>query len=217
MNLPAIRTALAAITLAAACATGHAQQPDAAAAWPSRPVKILVANPPGQAVDIIARLFADSFGRAFGQQFIVENRPGAGGMIATEMGARAAPDGYTLTVTSSGPLVVTPAIRRKVSYDALKDFTHIANIALTPQSLLVGAKSPLKTVADLIALAKKQPELNYATSGIGSTSHLTMEAFAAAAGLKLNHVPFKATRSCWRRSRPATYRSASTPCPAPWA
>jgi tripartite-type tricarboxylate transporter receptor subunit TctC len=188
MNLQAIRNCLAAISLVAVCAAGHAQQ---AEDWPSRPVRILVANPPGQAVDIIARLFADSFGRKFGQQFIVENKPGAGGMIATEMGARAAPDGYTLTVTSSGPLVITPAIRRKVAYDALKDFSHIANIALTPQSLLVGSNSPLKSVADLVALAKKNPELNYATSGIGSTSHLTMEAFASAAGLKLNHVPFK--------------------------
>lgn len=160
--------------------------------WPTHPVKILVANPPGQAVDIVGRLFAESFSKTFGQQFYVENKPGAGGVMATEMGARAAPDGYTLTITSSGPLVVGPAIRRSMSYDSLKDFTHISNIALTPQVLLVNQSSPLKSVKDLVAAAKAKPgQLNYATPGIGSTGHLGMEAFCSTADIKMNHVPYK--------------------------
>jgi tripartite-type tricarboxylate transporter receptor subunit TctC len=160
--------------------------------WPLRAVRILVANPPGQAVDIVGRLFADSFSRTFGQPFFVENKPGAGGVMATEMGARAAPDGYTLTITSSGPLVVGPAIKRSMPYDAIKDFTHISNIALTPQVLLVSESSPLKSVKDLVAAAKARPgQLNYSTPGIGSTAHLGMEAFCATAGITMNHIPYK--------------------------
>jgi tripartite-type tricarboxylate transporter receptor subunit TctC len=160
--------------------------------WPKRPVKIIVANPPGQAVDIVGRLFADSFAKTFGQPFVVENRPGAGGMTATAYGAHVAPDGYILTITSSGPMVVTPAIRRDMPYDPLKDFTHIGNIALTPQCLIVGASSPFKTVGDLVAAAKAKPGvLNYATPGVGSTAHLGMEAFCATVGIKMVHIPYK--------------------------
>lgn len=160
--------------------------------WPARTVRMLVANPPGQAVDIVGRLFADSLSRAFGEQFYVENKPGAGGVMATEMGARAAPDGYTLTITSSGPLVVGPAIRKKMPYDSIGDFTHISNIALTPQVFLVSESSPLKSAKDLVAAAKANPgKLNYSTPGIGSTGHLGMESFCSTVGITMNHVPYK--------------------------
>ncbi|MBG9387962.1 Bug family tripartite tricarboxylate transporter substrate binding protein [Caenimonas aquaedulcis] len=160
--------------------------------WPTRPVKIIVANPPGQAVDIVGRLFAESFSKTFGQPFVVDNKPGAGGLTATAIGSHAPPDGYTLLISSSGPLVVTPAIKKGMPYDSLKDFTHIGNIALTPQVLIVGAGSPFKTVKDVIDAAKAKPgQLNYATSGIGSTSHLGMEAFCSAVGVKMTHIPYK--------------------------
>jgi tripartite-type tricarboxylate transporter receptor subunit TctC len=122
----------------------------------------------------------------------VENRPGAGGMTATAYGAHVAPDGYILTITSSGPMVVTPAIRRDMPYDPLKDFTHIGNIALTPQCLIVGASSPFKTVGDLVAAAKAKPgSINFATSGNGTVAHLATELFQKEAGVKLTHIPYK--------------------------
>ncbi|HST91265.1 MAG TPA: tripartite tricarboxylate transporter substrate binding protein [Brevundimonas sp.] len=178
---------------ALACVSGLPRLSRAAGEdWPQRTVKILVANPPGQAVDIVGRLFAESLSRTLGQPFYVENKPGAGGVMATEMGVRAAPDGYTLTITSSGPLVVSPAIRKAMPYDAIKDFTHISNIALTPQVLLVGESSPFKSVSDLVAAAKARPgQLNYSTPGIGSTGHLGMESFCSTAGITMNHVPYK--------------------------
>ncbi|CAN5323633.1 tripartite tricarboxylate transporter substrate binding protein [soil metagenome] len=192
MNHPLTRRRAIGQLAAMAGATALPRLALAADEWPSKPVRVLVSNPPGQAVDIIGRLFAESFSKRFGQQFFVDNKPGAGGVIGTEMGVRAAPDGYTLSITSSGPLVVTPAIRANVPYDPIKDFTHVSNIALTPQTLIVGSTSPFKTVKDVVDAAKAKPgQLNYATSGVGSTSHLGMEAFCATVGIKMNHIPYK--------------------------
>ena len=165
---------------------------DAEPAWPAHPVRILVGSPPGQAVDIIGRVLAEDFSKAFGQQFFVDNRVGAGGMLSTAIGAKAAPDGYTLIIASSGPMVMTPAINSKVPYDPVRSFAPIANVALTPQTMIVGAASPFKTVADVIAAARARPGiLNYSSVGIGSTGHLAMEVLQGAAGIRLNHVPFK--------------------------
>jgi tripartite-type tricarboxylate transporter receptor subunit TctC len=189
------------LALASAClslALATAPAPAAAATWPDHPVRIIVATPPGQAVDILGRLFAEAFARAFKQSFIVENKAGAGGMIGTNYVARAAPDGYTLMVASSGPLVVTPAINPKTPYDPVADFAPIGNIALTPQMLLVGASSPFKTVADVVAAAHARPgRLNFSSTGIGSTSHLAMERFRAAADIQLNHIPFKGNQDAF--------------------
>ena len=161
--------------------------------WPSaHTVRMIVSNPPGQAVDTVGRLFAEYFSKNLGQQFYVDNKAGAGGLIGTAEGARASPDGYTLSITSSGPLVVTPAIKSNVPYDPLKDFAHISNIALTPQTMIVGDSSPFRSVKDVIDAAKAKPgQLNYATSGIGSTSHLGMESFCTTAGIKMTHIPYK--------------------------
>ena len=163
-----------------------------AQSYPARPVKIIVAFTPGSATDMIARLLADGFTRSMGQTFIVENKPGAGGILGTEAAKNAPPDGYTLTACPSGPFGINPGIYAKLPYDPLKDFEPISNLVLTPQTIVVGADTPYRTLKDLVAAAKAKPgEIAYGSLGTGSTSHLTMEAFQQAAGIKLNHIPFK--------------------------
>ena len=163
-----------------------------AQSYPARPVKIIVAFTPGSATDIIARLLADAFTKSMGQTFIVENKPGAGGIVGTEAAKNAPPDGYTLTACPSGPFGINPGIYSKLPYDPIKDFEPISNLVLTPQVIVVGAQTPYKTLKDLVDDAKKKPgEIAYGSLGTGSTSHLTMEAFQQQAGIKLNHIPFK--------------------------
>jgi len=163
-----------------------------AQAYPSRPVRIIVGFAAGSATDIIARVVAERFARTMGQPFIVENKPGAGGSVGAEQAKNAPADGYTLVAAGSGPFGINPAIHSKLPYDPIKDFDFIGNMVLTPQTLAVGVQTPYMTVKDLAVAAKARPgEIAYASLGNGSTSHLTMEAFLAAAGLKLNHVPFK--------------------------
>jgi tripartite-type tricarboxylate transporter receptor subunit TctC len=163
-----------------------------AESYPSRPVKIIVAFTPGSATDIVARLAADAFTKSMGQTFVVENKPGAGGIIGTESAKNAAPDGYTLTACPSGPFGINPGIYSKLPYDPVKDFEPISNLVLTPQVIVAGAQTPYKTLKDLVDDAKKRPgEIAFGSLGTGSTSHLTMEAFQKQAGIKLNHIPFK--------------------------
>jgi tripartite-type tricarboxylate transporter receptor subunit TctC len=177
---------LAGLVLLALATFVHAQ------AYPSKPVKVIVAFAPGSATDILARVMADHFSKSMGQPFVVENKPGAGGIPGTELAKNAPPDGYTLTMCPSGPFGINPAIYSKLPYDPLRDFEPIANIGFTPQTLVVGAQQPYKTLKDLVAAAKAKPgEIAYGSLGVGSTSHLTVEAFQAAAGIKLNHIPFK--------------------------
>ena len=160
--------------------------------YPARPVKIIVGFAPGSATDIIMRLAAEQFSTSMGQPFIIENKPGAGGSVGAAQAKNAAPDGYTLVAAGSGPFGINPAIQSKLPYDAIKDFELITNIVLTPQVLVVGAQSPYQSLKELVAAAKARPgEIPYASLGNGSTSHLTMEAFQAATGIKLNHIPFK--------------------------
>jgi tripartite-type tricarboxylate transporter receptor subunit TctC len=164
----------------------------AAAQYPTRPVRIIVAFTPGSATDILARLTADEFTKSMGQTFVVENRAGAGGIIGTQAAKDAAPDGYTLTACPSGPFGINPGIYSHLPYDPIKDFEPISNIGLTPQVIVVGTQFPYKTLAEFVAAAKAKPgEIAYGSLGTGSTSHLTMEAFQSAAGIKLNHIPFK--------------------------
>jgi tripartite-type tricarboxylate transporter receptor subunit TctC len=166
--------------------------PVLAQAYPAKPVKIIVGFPPGSATDIVARLVADSFSRSMGQPFIIENKPGAGGSVGTAQAKDAPPDGYTLVAAGSGPFGINPAIYSKLPYDPIRDFELIGNIVLTPQALVVSASAPYRSVKELVAAAKARPgEIAYASLGNGSTSHLTMEALQSAAGIKLNHVPFK--------------------------
>lgn len=164
----------------------------AAQPYPAKPVKIIVGFAPGSATDILARLVAEQFTKSMGQSFIVENKPGAGGSVGTAQAKEAPPDGYTLVAAGSGPFGINPAIQSKLPYDPLKDFELIGNIVLTPQTIVVGSEAPYRTLKELVAAAKAKPgEIPYASLGNGSTSHLTMEAFQSAAGIKLNHIPFK--------------------------
>lgn len=181
----AIRSA-AAVALFTFAAAASAQT------YPTRPVKVIVAFSAGSATDLIARLMSDYLTKSLGQPFVVENKPGAGGIPGTEQAKNAAPDGYTLTMCPSGPFGINPGIYSKLPYDPIKDFEPIANIALTPQTITVGAQQPYKSLQDLVAAAKAKPgEIAYGSLGVGSTAHLTMEAFQSAAGIKLNHIPFK--------------------------
>jgi tripartite-type tricarboxylate transporter receptor subunit TctC len=160
--------------------------------YPSKPVKVIVAFAAGSATDILARVTADYLGKSLGQTFVVENKPGAGGIPGTEQAKNAQPDGYTLTMCPSGPFGINPAIYSRLPYDPIRDFEPIINVGFTPQVISVGAQQPYKSLKDLVAAAKAKPgEIAYGSLGVGSTSHLTMEAFASAAGIKLNHIPFK--------------------------
>ena len=186
---PAAHAAILAIlaaSLLAAAPTAIAQ------AWPNRPVKILVGFPAGQATDVLARLAAQRLSDTTGQQFYVENRPGAAGNIAFEMTARAAPDGYTLLMGSSGTAAINPALYSKLPFDINRDFAHVVMMADVPQMLVVTPALPVKNVRELIEYAKTRPgKIDYASGGSGLTNHLMMEMFKSATGLHLVHIPYK--------------------------
>ena len=160
--------------------------------YPSRPIRIIAQFTPGTSTDIMARVAARSLSASFGQQVIVDNRPGSGAVLGTEIGARANPDGHTLTMAVSSAFGINPTLYAKLPYDAVKDFEPIINLALTPQTLVASPSAPFKSVKEFIAAARDKPgTINYASLGSGSTSHLTSEMFRAAAGVRINHIPFK--------------------------
>ncbi len=176
-----------AVLLAIAGANASAQT------YPDRPVRLVVGFPPGGAADILGRVAAQQLTDALGQQFVVDNRGGAGGLIATELAAKSTPDGYTLLFTSI-PHVINPHLYRKVTYDAVRDFAPAALFVTVPLMLAVNPSLPVKNVRDLIAYAKARPgKVNYASGGSGSSSHLAMELFKTMAGVDLNHIPYKGT------------------------
>jgi len=163
----------------------------ARAEWPEKSVRILVSYPAGGANDQVARVVAARLTDALKQNFVVENRAGAAGSIAAEAAARAAPDGYTLYMISSAQLI-TPAVRKSVPYDPVKDFRAIALCAIGPYFLVVHKDVPAKNLAEFVALAKSRPKaLNYASSGVGAGPHLTSSLFWTQAGIELNHVPYR--------------------------
>ncbi len=177
-------------------AGAHAQQPaatDAAAvaAWPAKPIRWVVPFPPGGAMDVIARTLGERAGRALGQPFVIENRPGAGGNIGADAVAKSPADGYTIMITSIG-MATNKALYAKLSYDPVKDFAPVSLLAVVPNVLVVNANSPDKTVADVIAHARREPgKLTYASAGNGTSIHLAGEVFASMAQLNLLHVPYK--------------------------
>jgi tripartite-type tricarboxylate transporter receptor subunit TctC len=163
------------------------------AAWPAKPVRLIVGFPVGGAADILARLHAVRLQEAIGQPVVVDNRGGAGGVIATEIAARSGADGYTLLFTSL-PHVINPALYGKVNYDPIRDFQPVTLLVNVPLLLVVHPAQPVKNLRDLIALAKANPgRLNYASGGNGSTSHLAMELLKSMAGIDLQHIPYKGT------------------------
>jgi tripartite-type tricarboxylate transporter receptor subunit TctC len=186
---PATRHRLAIII---GCCAGLAAPHAAASEYPAKPIRIIAQFTPGTSTDILARIVAQKMGEHWNQQVIVDNRPGAAGVLGTEMGAKAMADGYTLTMAVSSAFGINPTLYSKLPYDAIRDFAPIANLGLTPQTLVANPSAAFKSVKEFVAAAKdKAGQINYASLGAGSTSHLTMEMFRAAAGIKLNHVPFK--------------------------
>ena len=160
--------------------------------YPSRAVRMLVPFPPGGPNDILGRVLAQKMSESVGQQFVIDNRGGAGGIIGTEMAAKAAPDGYTILLSGTAALSINPSLHAKLPYDPVKDFTPISLIATAPSILVSHPALPVKTVKDVIALAKQRPgQLNFASAGIGTPPHLAGELFNNLAGVKLTHVPYK--------------------------
>jgi tripartite-type tricarboxylate transporter receptor subunit TctC len=161
------------------------------AAYPERPIRLVVGFPPGGAADILGRIAAQRLTEGIGQQVVVDNRGGAGSLIATETAARANPDGYTLLFTSI-PHVINPHLYRKVAYDAVKDFTPVVQFVAVPLMMASHPALPAKTVKELIAYSKASPgQVNYGSGGSGASSHLAMELFKSMAGVDLVHVPYK--------------------------
>ena len=182
------RTALGAALLVAAIAPAAAQT----AGYPSKPVTLVVPFPPGGSTDMIARTLAQQLQEKLGQSFVVDNRAGATGTIGAGQVARAAPDGYTLFVSSLGPFVIAPHLIKNVPYDALKDLEPITVAVQAPNVLVVPAASPFKTVADVLAQLKKEPgKTTFASSGNGSSDHLTAALFWQQTGTTGIHVPYK--------------------------
>ena len=160
--------------------------------YPSRPIHIIVPTAAGGLSDLSARVFGQKVQEDTKQAVVIDNRPGAGGIIGAEIAAKAPPDGYTLFVGAQQPMAILPNLKTKLPYDPVKDFTPVAQMVSSPLVLVVNPSVPAKSVADLVALAKKQPgKLNYGSAGLGSMGQLTGEEFKQAAGIDIVHVPYK--------------------------
>jgi tripartite-type tricarboxylate transporter receptor subunit TctC len=183
-----LRNLLLSTLLAGMPVAAHAQ----GAAYPNKPVRLIVAFEPGGSTDIIARLVGQKLSERIGQQVIVDNRGGAGGTIGTEIAARATPDGYTLTLGTTSTHVIAPETYPNVKYDPIKDFVPITLVASTPYLLTVHPGVQAKSLQEFISLVKSQPgKLNFASAGTGTTTQLAMEMLKLAAGIDIVHVPFK--------------------------
>ncbi len=183
----------ASLILSAACLAGYAAAAPAqtAGGFPTRSVRIIVPFAAGGNVDLVARAVSQRLSDGFGQQVIVDNRPGASGLVGTQLVAKSAPDGYTL-LAMANTFAVVPSIMSNPGYDPLKDFTGVTLTCLVPQVLVVNPSLPVRSVKELIALAKARPgELSYASAGTGGTGHMAAELFNRHVGLKMLHVPYK--------------------------
>ncbi|AAP86152.1 Tricarboxylate transport protein TctC (plasmid) [Cupriavidus necator H16] len=187
LTTPDARTGAAALMLVLAAASAPAH-----AAWPDHPIRWIVPFPAGGAMDNIARTLGEDMSRTLGQAIVVENRPGAGGNIGAELVARAPADGYTMIIVANG-MAVNPALYGKLGYDPVKDFAPVSLLAVVPNVLVASkAKTPVKTVAEVVANAKARPgKYTYASAGNGTSIHLAGELFTSMAGVDLLHVPYK--------------------------
>ena len=162
-----------------------------AQAYPNHPVKVIIPWPPGQATDLAARIVGEKLAQQLGQPFVMDNRPGAGGSIGTEIAAKSPPDGYTLLAASSGPISIMPNLQ-KIPYDPLKDLAPISLIAAAPFALVVPANFPASNAKEFLALIRANPgKYTFASSGTGATAHMFAELFNSMAQLKVVHVPYK--------------------------
>jgi tripartite-type tricarboxylate transporter receptor subunit TctC len=160
--------------------------------YPNKTIRMVAPFPPGGTTDILARIAAQKLTEALAQQVIVDNRPGAGGNIGTELVAKSPPDGYTLVTAPGSTLTIHPSLYAKLPFDPLRDFAPITMLAAVPNLLVVHPSLPVKSVKELVALGRAKPgELNYASTGAGQSTHLSMELFKSMAGLNITHVPYK--------------------------
>jgi len=174
------------LVLVALASTADAQS------WPSKPIRIISPYPPAGANDLLARIIAPKLSEQLGQPVVVENRAGATGNIGAELVAKAPADGYTLLMGQAGNLTINISLMAKIPFDPVRDFSPVTMVASTPNVLVVHPSLPVRTVKDLIALAKAKPgQINYATSGIGSPGHLAAELLNKSAGIRLVHIPYK--------------------------
>jgi tripartite-type tricarboxylate transporter receptor subunit TctC len=172
-------------------AASVAQKGPAAPDYPTKPIRIIVPQSPGASTDITARLVAQGLNEAFKQPVIVDNRPGSSGIAGTELVARAAPDGYTLMVVASS-FSINPALGRKLPYDSIRDFTTVTQLSKFPNMLAAHPSAPVKTLQDVIAYARAKPgQLNYASAGVATGTHMTVELLKFMTGIDLLHVPYK--------------------------
>ncbi len=182
-----MKTSLRLLALLASVCAGAAVAQD----YPNHPIKVLVPWPPGQATDLAARMVSEKLVPALGQPLVIDNRPGAGGVIGSELASKAAPDGYTLLAGSSGPISISPNVQ-KVPYDPLKDFATISLLAVNSYVLVVNPSVPAKNVPELIALLRANPgKYSFSSSGSGASSHLASVLFNSMANVNAVHVPYK--------------------------
>lgn len=186
--------------------------------YPSRPIRMIVTNAPGSAVDVLSRIVAVRLGNALGQQIVVDNRPGAGSALGMEIGKNAAPDGYTLVSTPTAALAVAPLIHQKRPHEVLNDYAFISLFAVTPNILAVTPSLPIKSVADLIAYCKnRQGQVNMASAGPGSQSHLTGVLLATMGKFDSLHIPYKGGGASVGAVVAGESQWTMTPAPAVWS
>jgi len=191
-TLPRLSGILLGLLFGLALATALPAAEDEAARYPERPIKIFVGFSAGGGTDVAARILAQKLTEALGQSVVVENRPGASGMIAAETVAKSAADGYTLMMGTQTTLAVAPALYRKFSVDAARDFAGVAKAGVSPLVLVVHPSVPARSVTDLIALAKASPgTINFGSGGLGTTPHMAGELFSIQAGIKMVHVAYR--------------------------
>jgi len=180
------------IPLVGASLDVYAQPAEATAGWPSRTIRLIVPFTPGGSQDVIARVLGQKVGDALGQRLLIDNRPGAGGLIATQEGARANADGNTLLLSTGAQMAIAPGLNPKVGYDPLRDFVHVIHLVDLPLVLLAHPALPVTGVKDLIAFARANPgKVNTASTGNGTYTHMTLELFKSIAGVEMTHVPYK--------------------------
>jgi tripartite-type tricarboxylate transporter receptor subunit TctC len=183
---------IAALFILLPAALGAARPALAADPWPARPIRMIVAYPPGGGTDQVGRVMAEQLSQTLGQQVVVDNRGGATGNIGTELAARAVPDGHTLLMGNVAPNAVNVSLFKKLAFDPVKDFAPVSLVAITPNILVAHPSMAVKSIKELVVLAKAKPgALNFPSAGVGSSSHLAGELLKSLAGIDMVHVPFK--------------------------
>jgi tripartite-type tricarboxylate transporter receptor subunit TctC len=179
-------------SLIAALALAPLPVPALAQAWPARPVRLIVPFPPGGTADLLGRLAAREIEARIGQSVVVENRAGAGGAVGSEQVARTAGDAHLLVLSNIASQAIGPAVNRNITYDSIRDFTHVGLIAAVPSAVAVSAAGPFRTLAELLARAKAQPgAVRFGSNGVGTSSHVKLELLKRAAGVDITHVPYR--------------------------